>query len=310
MGISAAGASAGSPSSLGAVPNAVTATDVTLNGGGLLDTSSLTLNPNRGITLTGTGLLDAAGGVNFVVGGIIAGTGNGIIVNSGFGDTGVVVLGGADTFSGTTVISNGTLNVSNTLALQNSTLSYNSGSLTFDGGITAATLGGLSGTNNLNLINAASGAVTLTVGGNNATTAYSGNLFDFSVGSSLIKIGSGTLTLSNANYTGNTTVSNNGTTGTLIIAGGSFGSGSSTITVGTNFNNASISEGLVITNATATAGTVNIGAATNCDFKLDEHCGVGIGHVQFCEPWNGRQQQHGQQSADQHHRDGELGRLY
>ena len=47
--------------------------------------------------------------------------------------------------------------------------------LTF-GPITAATLGGLSGVQNLTLTNAASGPVALSVGNNNQGTAYSGSI--------------------------------------------------------------------------------------------------------------------------------------
>jgi autotransporter-associated beta strand protein len=110
------------------------------------------------------------------------------------------------------------------------------------------------------LVAGVGGPVTLTVGGNNATTAYAGNLTDLSVGSSLIKVGSGTLTLSNASYTGDTVVSNVNAAGTLLIAGGSFGSVNSTIVVGTT-NPTSATETLIISNATATANTVLL--ATN-----------------------------------------------
>ena len=111
------------------------------------------------------------------------------------------------TFSGPTMVTSGTLQVSNSLALQDSTLSLNyvGGSLTFGNGITAATLGGLSGTQNLSLLNGSSAAVALSVGGNNSSTTYSGVLSG--TGASLTKSGLGTLILTgNNSYSGATSV--------------------------------------------------------------------------------------------------------
>ena len=215
VGISADGASGGSAGSLGTVPSSVAAANVTLNNGGLLDSTTLTLHPNRGITLTGTGLLDAAGGASFTVGGIIAGN-NGVTVNSGAGDTGKVILNAANTFTGTTTVSNGVLQLGIASALQNSTLNLNGGTLNFNT-FTAATLGGLSGSQNLNLTNASGNAVALTIGNNNVTATYSGILGG---SGSVDKIGSGTITIgSGANggaaYTGGTRVDQ----GTLTLGG-------------------------------------------------------------------------------------------
>ena len=99
-------------------------------------------------------------------------TGTGGLTKSGAGS---LNLNAADTISGTTNINNGKIVLGNALALQNSTLSYNNqgGTLSF-GSSTSATLGGLSGAQNLALTNASSGAVNLSVGNNNANTIYSG----------------------------------------------------------------------------------------------------------------------------------------
>ncbi len=136
--------------------------------------------------------------------------------------TGRVVLGGANTFTGATTMTAGTLDVNNQLALQNSVLNYNGGAVTLDSAVTANafTLGGLAGSVNLSLTNTATTAIALTVGNNNNTASYSGVL---SGGGSLTKTGLGTQTLTGVNtYTGNTTVSN----GTLRIDGtGSLNSG-------------------------------------------------------------------------------------
>jgi autotransporter-associated beta strand protein len=215
VGISADGASGGSAANLGIVPSSVAAANLTLNNGGLLDSTTLALHPNRGITLTGTGLLDAANGVNFTVGGVIAGN-NGITVNSGAGDTGTVILNAANTFTGTTTVSNGVLQLGIATALQNSTLNLNGGTLNFNA-FTAATVGGLSGSQNLNLTNTSGNAVALTIGNNNVTASYSGILGG---SGSVDKIGSGTITIgSGANggaaYTGGSRVD----AGTLVLGG-------------------------------------------------------------------------------------------
>jgi autotransporter-associated beta strand protein len=127
------------------------------------------------------------------------------------------ILAGANTFTGTTTVAsnrNGqSLNLNNSLALQNSTLDYNNygGSIRFNNGLAAFTFGGLQGAQTLDLNNNAAVTVALTVGGNNGNTTYSGSLTDTVDGGSLIKTGTGTLTLTGAsNYTGGTTL-NNGT---------------------------------------------------------------------------------------------------
>ena len=85
--------------------------------------------------------------------------------------SGMLTLGAANTYSGNTLVGGGTLALGSALAIQNSTLDTSgSGALSFLG-LTGATLGGLQGTGNLSLTNTASVAVSLTVGGNGATTA-------------------------------------------------------------------------------------------------------------------------------------------
>jgi fibronectin-binding autotransporter adhesin len=146
-------------------------------------------------------------------------SGTGAIIKAG---SGVLTLAGANTFSGPTTVSAGALVLANQLALQNSTLNCAGGSLDF-GALTSVTLGGIAGAKSLVLVNDSSGNVALTVGNNNASTSYSG---DLSGGGSIIKVGTGTLTYTGtASQTGGTTISagvlqigSDGTTGSLTGA--------------------------------------------------------------------------------------------
>jgi fibronectin-binding autotransporter adhesin len=131
--------------------------------------------------------------------------------------SGTLVLGAANTYSGSTLISQGTLQLGNSLALQDSTLNIGGGVLSF-GTLTSATVGGLAGPGALALGNSTAAAVALSVGNNGFSTTYMGVL---SGSGSLTKIGSGELTLVGSNiYTGGTTIG----AGTLQIGGGSGGS--------------------------------------------------------------------------------------
>jgi len=135
----------------------------------------------------------------------LAGSNLSLNVNS----IGTTPISGTNTFSGNTVISGGTLALQSSVALENSTLNYNNqgGTLSF-GSLTTVTLGNLAGGQNLALTNTAGGAVTLDVGNNNGNAIYSGAL---SGSGSLIKIGTGSLTL----------VGNNTNTGLTDVQGGS-----------------------------------------------------------------------------------------
>lgn len=212
-------------SNVGSTPNII------LNGGELLGNGTFTLDASHTIGLgtvagtTGTnGLIDAASGQVFTVGGVIASAGNsgvnGLVINSGAGDNGTVVLANANTFNGMTTISNGTLQLANSTALQNSILNYNTGTLLFDPAIGTATLSGLTSTNvnsSIGLTNLSSSPVALTVGNNGASTAYAGVLSDGGLLGSLIKVGGGTFILSGSNsYSGATTLS----AGTLMLTNG------------------------------------------------------------------------------------------
>ena len=103
--------------------------------------------------------------------GAIGGTGGLLLAGNG-----TLVLNAANTFSGATTISAGTLQLANLNALQNSTLADNvSGGLTFANS-GAYIVNGLSGSGGIALSYAGSGALTLSFGANNAANTFSGVL--------------------------------------------------------------------------------------------------------------------------------------
>ncbi len=90
---------------------------ISLTGGGgtgatatAASSPSLTLNSNRGITLTANGgTLYQTAGTTFTIGGLISSSGNGTLTKSGAGN---LVLSGANTYTGATTVSAGMLTVS------------------------------------------------------------------------------------------------------------------------------------------------------------------------------------------------------
>jgi len=186
-------------------------TDYNLNMG----TGSVSLGAT-GTATTRTVTVGANGSSpTLTIAGVISDGSNGTTKSLTKAGTGTLTLSAANLFDGTTTVSAGTLNLSNTLAIQYSTLA--SAGIVFSSTVSshAFTLGGLSGSSNLILADNAGSPnpVALTVGNNNTATTYSGIL---SGAGSLIKSGTGVLTLSGTHsYTGTTTVS----AGTLLITG-------------------------------------------------------------------------------------------
>jgi autotransporter-associated beta strand protein len=183
-----------------------TAGTVTVASTGVSSVNSITFTTD-GYTLAGTGAITLTGAGGNITTGAGTDTINCTIAGS-VGLTklgsGTLVLGAANTFTGLTQITGGTLQLAHSNALQNSTLDYNNygGVLSF-GSLTSATFGGLQGAQSLSLTSTG-GNVALTVGSNNASTTYSGQL---SGGGSLAKVGAGRLILTGPNsYTGLTTV--------------------------------------------------------------------------------------------------------
>lgn len=221
--------------------------------GGLMDQAhsaipGATLNVEGNVTVAASSFVGALSGpvvgsntvevLNFIApisGSVtlhVAGTGN------ASGNGGVVRLSGANPFTGTvsveqpariTSLTDRLLQLNHLDALQNATLNLvttteDPMSFTSAANTGAFRIGALTGNINQRLEDTTGAAVTINVGGNNESTNYDGALTG---PGSVVKSGSGTLTLNGANsYAGSTTVSS----GTLALAQASL-SNNGTVTI-------------------------------------------------------------------------------
>ncbi len=203
---------------------------------------NLTIDANRGV-FVGTGATATFrtgwNNVNITINSVISGAGN-IAKTDTAADS--LILNAANTFSGSTSWNTvggssqtGLIQLGNALALQNSTLNenYTAGGLTFAGGITTFTLGGLTGGSALALTDLSSQPITLKVGNNGSSNTYTGALTG-AAGSALTKIGAGTLSITAANsgYAGTTTVSNGILSIGTFTTGGASGGASNSLGTG------------------------------------------------------------------------------
>ena len=218
-----------------------------------------------------------ATGATFTQGNVItnsSGASGGAISLTKLG-AGTLVLDKANTFSGTTTVSAGTLSLTNALALRNSALVTTTGTSTM-GAFSALTLGGLSGSRDLGSADVLFGytgnvsALTLNPA-TGVSVTYSGVISNGTGAMSLTKIGAGTQTLSGANtYTGATIVN----AGTLTLgAGGSLSASSALQMSGGTFSYGNTAGGQTVAGLavgagnstvsnTATGQTLTLGAIT------------------------------------------------
>jgi len=223
---------------------------------------------------------------NLTIGGIISGSSFGLIKAGG----GTVTLSGANTYTGTTTVSAGTLQLGNSLALQSSVLTIGNGTLslrsdsdtTFSTGGTIAITSGTSPTIDVGHVTGGNLNHTLTLGNFKFNGTSTLNLTDTSADGYTAALGAGDLanTRSTINSSANSSfisLSASGATRTNTI----FFTGTGTVTVGTinddpgatagnfeavNMNNAN--GNLILTGASTytgptaiVAGTLTIGGA-------------------------------------------------
>ena len=159
---------------------------------------------NNDIVISGDPIFSPAHATTQTFNGVISdGTNPGVLEMQGLG---TLVLNGANTYTGGTIIMSGTLSIGTSGSLYSAGAVAVSSGATFDISSSDQTIGDLSGAGHVTL-----GASQLTEGTSNDTT-FSGDISGS--GGSLVKQGTGTLTLSNANtYTGGTTIDS----GTVIV---------------------------------------------------------------------------------------------
>ena len=240
-------------------------------GNGMINNSTLSNAINTPLVIPSTrNFTLTSGGGSISLGGAISGSGGVATAVIGTGTPPVLTLGSANTYTGGTTVANGSvLSLGNANAAQDSTVtlnSVNSNGLTFASGIGTFNLGGLASAGAAGDLLLSDGAspVTLSVGLNNAGTTYNGSM---SGAGSLVKLGTGTLTMAGVEiYTGSTTVNNGG----LTLSGSTFGStaltlGGGAVTVNNLTTSPSFTSTTLNSGASAitdTLGSVSLGAIT------------------------------------------------
>ncbi|MEI7956742.1 MAG: autotransporter-associated beta strand repeat-containing protein, partial [Verrucomicrobiota bacterium] len=210
--------------------------------------------------------------------GIISGTG-GSLVKIG---SGTLTLSGTSTYSGNTIISGGTLQIGVATAIQSGA---SGGNIQVDGSLDlnnkSISINGLSGSGSIT--SSVAGAITLTAGGNNQTSSFSGVIQNGSGTVALAKTGTGTLTLGGNNiFTGGVTINAgviqlgnigalNSTTPNTVTFGASAAAGTklqlngNSVTIGALSTNATPGSP-VIENANASATTLTVSQTTSTTF--------------------------------------------
>jgi autotransporter-associated beta strand protein len=271
---------------LGAVPGAATADKLVIGNAQLGVTTTTTIDSGRGITLTSANsTIDTFGGGTVTYNGIMAGSGTHGLNKSG---TGTLILGGANTYTGATTISNGAIRAANATSFGTAAGGVNvlSGAAAeLSGGITigaeSITLNG-DGIGSGGSLRNISGANTWQGGISNNTGAR-------------IMVDSGTLTVSGNITNADTTlyvggVSNSTFSGTLTGSrttgdGSLFKDGVGTLTLGGN--NSSLSGNVLVRAGTLRAtstgafggGTVQIGNGSTTTTVLIETNGTRSGAI-------------------------------
>jgi autotransporter-associated beta strand protein len=170
---------------------------------------------------------------------------------------GTLVVASANTYTGSTNVSAGTLQIGTGGTISTGPLIVAGGAL-LDLNGTSPSFASLSGGGTIDNVTAG-GTLTLTVGSGNSNTTFSGAIKNTTGTISLVKVGSGNLTLGGANtYTGTTTIGTAGTAvasaGTLTVTGSISGGGA--FTVGDN-------DTLAVNGGSITASSFSFGSDEN-----------------------------------------------
>ena len=208
IGIQAGTLSISTDRNLGAVPGSVVADSIILNGGTLQSTGTTSLDSNRGVTIYASSTIDVDGSsTDLTVSGIITGGSGANLSKTGAGR---LIMGGVNTYAGTTAINEGVLSISADSGLGAAPGSTTADQLTINGGTLQSTSGFTLNTKRGITLGASSGTINTF---NNSQILYMGVIAG---SSNLTKTGNGNfLTFGNHTYTGNTTISE----GTFITNG-------------------------------------------------------------------------------------------
>jgi fibronectin-binding autotransporter adhesin len=228
---------AGAANSFSSVSDLIVAGGATADLGGF-NQSIDSLSGSGAVTL-GAGTLTIAGADSATFAGTIAGTGG--LTQAGAGTT---TLSGANSYSGATTISNGTIAAGAANALSAASVHDIASAGTLNLGNANQSVAGLTGSGNVQL---GSGTLTLAGAGNNSFAGV------ISGSGGLNQSGTGTTTLSGTNtFTGATTVN----AGTLVNNGGL--AGSVDVTAGALTNGGTITGPVTVAAGTLTnSGTIN-----------------------------------------------------
>ncbi|MDE8602796.1 DUF4347 domain-containing protein [Marinomonas sp. RSW2] len=271
----------------------VSAGGLTLNNSGgnaLADTMAVTLSGTAALTLATNETIGSLSGAStntislgsntLTTGGSNADThfsgvmsGTGGLTKAG---SGAFTLSGANTYTGATTVSSGTVNVQNGSAIADtSAVTVASGATFHVENGTSETIGSLAGAGTVSL-----NGGTLTLGGDNSSTTFSGVIQERSSSGALTKTGSGTLTLSGTNtYSGATSLN----AGTLLVTGALSATSGVTVYSGTTLagtgavfaasstNNLTVNSGGFLSPGVAGAGqlTVNGNLVLNGTLNAD-----------------------------------------
>lgn len=218
-------------------------------------TTDLTLD--CGLVMTGAGTWNVAAGRTLSAGGVISGSSG--LTKLG---EGTAILSGANSYSGATSVTAGTLQLGASEVIPHGGGGGASGAITVNGTLDlngfSETLNGLSGAGVIDTV--AGGSPTLEVGHNGASGTFNGILQNTSGTLNLTKFGVGILTLGGANsYSGATTVLN----GTLQVTNASALGNTSGISLAGGTTFAPDLDGLVITagitlGATGTSSFISV----------------------------------------------------
>ncbi len=230
--------------------------DVTMAAGTTLAFSgNHTISNNFGLTGDPTFFVDT--GNTDTISGLISdtapGANAGVVEKTG---TGTLILSGANTYSGGTIVNTGTLAAGSTTAFGTGRVSVATGAtLDINGNnVSIGSLSDVSGAGGT-VTNADSVVATLTVGSDNTSTTFSGVIQDGAHTTALTKAGTGALTLAGTNaYSGATTI--NG--GTLQVLGSIATSSLTTVNSGALL----FGTGTVGNTGVASGGTFQPGSGT------------------------------------------------